>query len=121
MNGTQFRIYQFLLNETLGTTKCMEVSHIANLMGIKRQTVYTHLRNLHKHKLIFRGDSISGTTTTLTQWWAEPKALYCAASELWNKGEQMKAVELNITLNEVDKRGVFTKAEMYIFIQNNVK
>lgn len=116
MNGTEFRIYQFLLNETLGTTKCMEVSHIANLMGIKRQTVYTHLCNLQKHKLVFRG---YGKPTQ--QWWAEPKALYCAASELWNKGEQMKAVDLNITLNEADKRGVFTKDEMYIFMQNNVK
>ena len=120
MNGTQFRIYQFLLKETLGTTKCMEVSEIAKQMNIKRQTVYTHLRNLHKHKLIFRGDAGLGAKP-LTQWWAEPKALYSAATELWNKGEQMKAVDLNITLNEADKRGIFTKAEMYIFIQNNVK
>jgi len=120
MNGTQFRIYQFLLNETKDTTKCMEVSEIAKQMNIKRQTVYTHLCKLHKHKLIFRGDTGLGAKP-LTSWRAEPKALYCAATELWNKGEQMKAVDLNITLNEADKRGIFTKAEMCIFIQNNVK
>lgn len=116
MNGTQFRIYQFLLNETLGTTKCMEVSEIAKRMNIKRQTVYTHLCNLRKHKLIF-----CGYGKPAMQWWAEPKAMYLTAKNMWLAGQKDEAVELNILFNERDQRGVFTKEEMYTFLQNNVK
>lgn len=120
MNGTQFRIYQFLLNETKGTTKCMEVSEIAKQMNIKRQTVYTHLKSLHKHKLIFRGDMGLGGKP-LTQWWAEPMALYSAAADLWREGKTGEAVSLNIELNAVDMRGVYDRKEMRTFLQNNVK
>lgn len=120
MNGTQFRIYQFLLNETKGTTKCMEVSEIAKRMNIKRQTVYTHLCNLRKHKLIFRGDTGLGAKP-LTTWWAEPIAMYLHAANLWREGKKDEAVDYNIKFNDIDKRGIFTKEEMYTFLQNNVK
>jgi hypothetical protein len=116
MNGVEFRIYQFLLNETKGTTKCMEVSEIAKQMNIKRQTVYTHLCNLHKHKLIFR---IYGKPAQ--QWYAEAMALYSVAADLWREGKHGEAISRNLELNAVDMRGVFDRNEMRTFLQNNVK